>query len=243
ATCLSACTVAGNWTLTSVDDVANQVGRYASIDLDPASGVLHVSYYDSTALDLKYARCDFPATACDAQAEWTKMTIDTSGDSGRWSSIALGAGRPHVAYSSGATLKHAWCDAGDATCATSLAAWSFETVTNNDVSANYGEYASLGVAPAGASGATDRVHVSYYDAGTGGGRLEYGVREGGAWTVSVLDDTANAVGLWTALAVDTAATAPARRYVHVAYYEGGAATQLKYLRFDPNSIDSDCNGW
>jgi hypothetical protein len=86
------------WHLDTVDDWGD-VGRRSSLVLDEA-GHPHISYYDGGyfappvieyRLDLKYARWD--------GAAWQIETVDSDGDVGDYSSLALdSAGRPHIGY-------------------------------------------------------------------------------------------------------------------------------------------------
>lgn len=88
----------GGWHLEVVDDWGN-VGQHSSLALDEA-GHPHISYYDGGyvnppvvefRLDLKYARWD--------GAAWHIETVDSDGDVGYYSSLALdSAGYPHIGY-------------------------------------------------------------------------------------------------------------------------------------------------
>ncbi len=66
------------------------VGKYTSLALDSA-GYPHISYYDETNGNLKYARRD--------AAGWRIETVASDGDVGQYSSLALDAtGNPHISY-------------------------------------------------------------------------------------------------------------------------------------------------
>ena len=87
----SIATVAANpaWNIETVDS-AGYVVRDTSIALD-ASGYPHISYFDDTNVDLKYAKWTGSA--------WSKETVDSAGYVGRYTSIALDAsGYPHISY-------------------------------------------------------------------------------------------------------------------------------------------------
>ena len=107
----SAC--AGNdETVTTVDDPLNSVGAWTSMAIG-TDGFPIISYYDSTAGDLKVAKCnDF---ACTGGGE-TITTVDHVANVGLLSSIAIGAdGLPIISYQNNTTktLKILHCGAAD----------------------------------------------------------------------------------------------------------------------------------
>ena len=132
SSCDSNCTTASNWTSVSFD-TSGDVGSYASLRLD--SGKPRVSYSDSTNNDLKYATCD---TSCTTASNWTKVSVDTTGSVGQYTSIALDSSKSRVSYfdSTNNDLKYATCD----TACTTVANWSTGSI---DTTGNVGLYTSM----------------------------------------------------------------------------------------------------
>jgi len=74
-----------------VADPGPEVGRYASLALDDASGHPRVAYFDTDNADLKYAAYD--------GSSWQVQTVESDGDVGRFASLALKPdGTPVIAY-------------------------------------------------------------------------------------------------------------------------------------------------
>ncbi len=156
ATCSAGCSSPAGWGRLFLDRTAD-VGQYASLALGP-NGELHVSYYDATAHDLKYATCSL---FCTISTNWLITTVDAGpSDVGETTSLAMdGAGRVHLAYydRSNLVLKYATCSAG---CVNPVS-WDTATV---------GPAGALGAYPSLAADGDGRVHVSY----GGPGALWYG---------------------------------------------------------------------
>jgi hypothetical protein len=194
------------WTFTTrswqstVADPTSDAGRYTSLALD-GTGRVHVSHYDITRADLRYATC---AAACTTPGNWQGAAIDTTGNVGLWTSLAVdGTSRLHVSYWDGTNghLKYATCVA---TCGT---AGSWQVIAVDQAGA-VGEYTSLALGVGGA------LHVSYFDLTNGD--LKYATCSAtcgtpGNWQVTAVD-TAGTVGRFTSLAVDGTGR------VHVSYY-------------------------
>lgn len=71
-------------------DLGTDVGTHTSIDRD-TSGSVHVSYRDEASGALKYARRE--------GGSWSTSAVDEAGDTGLYTSIAVGAdGLPRIAY-------------------------------------------------------------------------------------------------------------------------------------------------
>ncbi len=90
-------TASGSWVTETVDSSGIIVGMYTSIALD-ASGNPHISYYDYTNGALKYAS-DRGFNPVSKKWEWRITTVDSTGDVGMDTSIALdSSGNPHISY-------------------------------------------------------------------------------------------------------------------------------------------------
>jgi hypothetical protein len=77
------------WQITTVDS-NGEVGLYPSLKLD-SSGHPHISYWDGTNGNLKYASWD--------DSGWHITTVDSDGNVGSHTSLALDASdRPHISY-------------------------------------------------------------------------------------------------------------------------------------------------
>lgn len=113
AKCANAACI-GASTVTTVDDPANDVGRYPSIAIG-ADGLPVVSYYDNTAETLKVAHC----ANADCTGAATITTVhDPANDVGAYAAIAIGVdGLPVISYydATASTLQAAKCN--DAACA------------------------------------------------------------------------------------------------------------------------------
>jgi threonine dehydrogenase-like Zn-dependent dehydrogenase len=209
ATCATGCDVVDNWHTATVD-AAGSVGWFTSLALGPG-GQLHVSYYDLTNEDLKYATC---AAGCTDGANWHAATVDAPENAGGFTSLALdAAGRVHVSYYDLTNT-----DLKDATCAASCdlgTNWQPVTV---DPGGSVGVNTSLAVDAFG------RLHVSYYLVSNADLKYATCVAScalAGNWQLSTVDFAGN-VGDYTSLAVDAAGR------LHVSYFDSGNG-DLKYI--------------
>ncbi len=163
-----------SWSTTSID-TSGAVGYYTSLAVD-SSGELHISYYDGTDDNLKYAT--------NTSGSWAFTNIDTSGNVGFYTSIAVDSSSyQHISYYYGpGDLKYATNSSGS---------WAF---TNIDTFGNVGSYSSIAVDSSG------KLHISYYD--TTNADLKYATNSAGSWAFTHID-TASTVGFYTSIAVDS----------------------------------------
>jgi len=188
------------WHTQVADSLIGDEFQYVSLTLDGNNNP-HISYYDWSVSDLKYAWWD--------GATWHVERVDSTDGVGHHSSIALDSlDYPHIAYWDGTHygVKYARWDGST---------WQIETV-ESDI--GYGFYTSL------ALNADDRPHISSAEYSRD---LRFAWWDGSDWQIEVVDS--NVYCDWTALAIDDSG------YCHIAYYDGGDSTNLKYARRVPTT--------
>jgi PKD repeat protein len=153
----------GAWNCQTVDDT-DYVGQYTSLALDQA-GHPHISYYDATNLDLKYAYFD--------GTSWNIAIVDGTSDVGSHTSLALdSSGQSHISYYDGTVvngdLKYAHqVQAGTGNCGQSND-WECTLI---ETAGLHGLHTSIAVDGAGV------LHISYF--GQNSIRHAYWVGTGG----------------------------------------------------------------
>ena len=175
------------WHIETVDSVGD-VGWGTSITVDDL-GNPHISYYDSTNGDLKYARWD--------GSGWQIEIVDSVVQGGvgyiAWdTSITLdGAGHPHISYCSGVSKYAQWDGL----------AWQIETV---DTIGSVGWYTSLALDGDGYA------HISHYQDHVYD--LRYSRWDGSIWHSETVDSSGQ-MGAFSSLALDVG------DYPHVSYWD------------------------
>jgi hypothetical protein len=184
------------WFTQTVDSVGN-VGRYSSIAYVPGSSGPHISYYDLTNGNLKYATLIGFGGNCGNASRYRCETVDSSQhDVGLYTSIAVGSnGVPYISYydATSGNLKYAKKVAGT---------WVIVTL---DSVGDVGLYSSI------ALDSNNRPEISYFDRTNGD--LRYAKQNSdGTWSKYVIDSVGT-VGLHTSLKVDSS------DYAHISYYD------------------------
>lgn len=167
---------------------ANNVGRFTGIAVD-SNGKIHVSYYDVTNGDLRYAY--------NTSGTWVTEAVDTGGDVGQYTSIALdSSNKAYISYYdvTNTALKYATNTSGS---------WVATTVDNTGT--DKGQFTSLALDSGG------KAHIAYYD--VTGGDLEYATNASGAWVITADVDAGGIVGQYASIAIGTDGKA------YVAYYD------------------------
>jgi len=198
AHCGNASCSAGN-TFTTVDSTGVGILTKTSLAIGADNNPV-ISYYDSTNGALKVAHCG--NASCSAGN--TITTVDSTGDVGRYTSLAIGAdNNPVISYtdSTNGDLKVAHC--GNASCSAG------NTITAVDSTGDVGRYTSLAI------GADNNPVISYYDDPNGDLKMIHCGNESctdrnSIRTVDVLGN----VGLWSSLAIGADSTPK------ISYYDG-----------------------
>ncbi len=191
-----------------------RIGLFSSIAAGP-TGTVHISYYDKYAsvdafgypdpvYDLKYA------TKNDTGI-WVTETVDSLGDVGQYTSIAVDSGsNVHISYFDAANkaLKYARKDGA-------TGQWTKLTIDKGSV----GAYTSLKLDSIG------NVHISYFDDVNGDLKYATNAHGGGRWGRDVVDN-AGYVGSHSSIAVEVTSDGTVGN-VHISYYDAINAA-LKY---------------
>lgn len=228
------------WIIKTLDSTGD-VGSYASVTVDPDSGITYVSYYDATNKDLRMAEYVGSGGNCGSNNNWSCETIDFNGDVGQYSSISISPfeGEPGIAYydSTNGALKYAYRDC-DPSCN-----WIISTI-DVGVPAAFrfkGLYTSLTYD----SGSKPYIAYHYsrlfsdeslmvaYSRPNGNCGVDSAANQ---WQCDTID-SGDGVGMYTSIDIDS------DDKPHIAYYDRGKIG-LKYARL--GGVDTNCgpgNAW
>ena len=186
------------WFISTVDSV---FGSHVSVAIDD-SGTTYISYYDWPNKELKMARYVGSGGNCGSDNAWSCETVDSSGDVGKYSSIAIDptTNLPAIAYLDDT--------ANDLKLATAVSGvWDIMIVDDAE-----GLYASLKIDSTGAA------HIAYQVYSQG---LRYAKHSGGGgncggnnYQCDTIDDASGA-GRYASLALDLSGQP------RIAYFVGG----------------------
>ena len=232
-------------------DTPGDTGQYTSVAIDPVNDTTYISYYDATNKTLRWAiNSGFGSGGnCGPNNSWFCMTVDSGGDVGKYSSIAIkpisGGGIYYpeigIAYydATNGKLKYAY----GKLCPT--CSWSIDTVDEPILfpTDNKGQYSSLKYDSNGTpyiayyfenTGGSDALMVASYVGSGGNCGYEYGSVTG-KWQCDAIKG-GDRVGQYASLALDGAGNR------HIAYYDGGNG----YLWYASSFIGTNCgpgNTW
>jgi hypothetical protein len=214
------CDDASEWTTTTVDigddsdkilvgdpphldgiikpEEVDKRGRYTSIAVD--STKVHISYYavkawNDPAGNLIYASCSL-STNCDSASDWTITTVDSAGDVGQYSDIAVSSTTAHISYYDNTNKKLKYASCALSTNCDATGEW-----TTADVASSAGEiigqYSSIAIE------SLDIPHISYYHStSTPAYFLKHATNKTGTWVATTVDSTGN-IGQHTSIAMDS----------------------------------------
>ena len=199
-------------------DIPGIVGQYASVAIDPLTDTTYVSYYDVSNQELRLAmNKGFGTGNCGPSNSWLCTTVDSSGNVGMYSSIAINPANDEIgiAYydATNGRLKYVHGEI----CP--ICAWSIESIDEPILfpTDNKGRFSSL----AYDSGGTP--YIAYYFENTSGvdalmvasgknGNCGYG-SAAGEWQCDTIW-TGEGVGQYASLALDGSGN------LYIAYYDG-----------------------
>jgi hypothetical protein len=207
------------WYTMSIDGSGTIiVGSHTSLAVDN-SGNRHISYYDTDNSGLKYAY----GPAGTADISWQLYIVDTSGNVGQYTSLALdNSGNRHISYydTTNDDLKYAYGPAG-----TGDISWQLYNV---DTSGNVGEHTSIAIEPN-----TQKPSISYFKNNVAGSNeIRIATQNSDLntrWEIGVLDSSLIAIAFNgnSQLAFD------ANSNTHLSYYDYlGTEGRLRYA-LDP----------
>jgi len=233
------------WTCSTVDSTGD-MGHYTSIAIG-TNGVVWISYLDFTNDDLRVAKyVGSGGTGC-ATTAWTCVTVDSTGQVGYQSSIAVDAtGKPWISYldNTNLDLRVARYVSSGGSCAD--AAWSCTTVESSD---NIGESSSIAIDASGipwisynhSYSSNNALRVAKYVGAGGSGCASH------AWTCTAVELSAGGAANSTSIAFDPMGSAwisyriAGNAYMRVARYAPSGGTGCSSATWTCTTVDSDGN--
>lgn len=230
------------WFIDEID-TPGDTGQYTSVAINPSNDTTYISYYDAANKNLRLAmnRGFGSGGNCGPNNSWLCQTVDSGGDVGMYSSIAVNplTGGIGIAYydAINGQLKYAYGEI----CAT--CSWSINAIdkTISFPPASVGKYASLKFNNLGwpsiayyfeNTSGVDALMVASYRAS--GGDCGYGT-QADKWDCDTII-TGEGVGQYASLAIDDLGDR------HVAYYDGGNG-DLWYARSGTPANCGPSNIW
>ncbi|MFH0791036.1 MAG: choice-of-anchor U domain-containing protein [Candidatus Omnitrophota bacterium] len=192
----------GKWVITTVDS-SGYLTQFSSIAVD-SSNKAHISCGDwsngwSNA-DLKYAT--------NASGSWVITTIDSPGNVGEYSSIAIDSSdKVHISYSD---CSNGWGYSNLKYTTNASGTWITTTVDSSG---------DTGGEPSIAIDSSNNVHISYLDR-SNNDELKYATNASGIWATTTIDSSGD-VGMDTSIATDSGNKA------HISYSDWGNE-EIKY---------------
>jgi Secretion system C-terminal sorting domain len=185
-------------------DTTSSSGWYTSLEIDANDG-LHVSYYEYSSGDLKYAK--------QIGGTWSIETVDAVGDVGFRTALALDSdGQAHIAYYDASTFELKYAEySGE---------WVTEVIVDDALAYSNGNSPfDIDIDGQGS------VHVVYQNGPFMDGKLMYARKQGGVWNFEAADSSSFDDGKSPSLIVDDDGT------VHVAHLAGEfSSSTLRYVR-------------
>jgi hypothetical protein len=204
-------------------DTLGDVGQHTSVSTRPDQGgtsVIAVSYYDATNKDLRVAHYVGSGGNCGPSNSWSCQTVESAGDVGKYSSIAVDRfGIPVVVYHDAtddslklADVNHSWDEWWPRTIDKGLGGVaSTGLYTSLAFTLSWDEFPIVSYYFDNPTN-VDALMVAYW-VDSGGGNCGHGAWEG--WYQCDTIQVGEGVGQYTSLAVDE------DEHMHIAYYDGG----------------------
>ena len=230
------------WFISEID-TPGDTGQYTSVAINPLNDTTYISYYDAATKNLRWAmnRGFGSGGNCGPNNSWLCQTVDSGGDVGKYSSIAVNplTGGIGIAYydADNGQLKYAYGEF----CAT--CAWSINVIDKPLAFPldSKGQYASLKFNKIGwpsiayyyeINPGIDSLMVASYRAS--GGDCGYGT-QADKWDCDTIK-SGEGVGQYASLAIDDLGDR------HIAYYDGGNG-DLWYARSGTPANCGPSNIW